>query len=152
MYSLHTFYYWFCSLNAFSPVRITKGVVIKIKLFGEKKNLCCRIAIKEIIYKRRGQAQLDIVNLLFEFHSSVSVRVHSSFLFFSFSFNVRIFWIHGCDRCRFSSFCSSWNVLVVMRCLFSRIRSVCLINKPATQFARQEMRIYGVAVLDWLWD
>lgn len=66
-------------------------MVIKIKLFWggngsspllRKKN----ITITEILYKRRGQAQLDIVNRLFEIHSTIFERVHSSLFFFSFFF------------------------------------------------------------------
>lgn len=79
-------------------------MVIKIKLFWggngsspllRKKN----ITITEILYKRRGQAQLDIVNRLFEIHSTVFERVHSSLFFFSFffSFNVRFFFMAVVD-------------------------------------------------------
>lgn len=75
-------------------------MVIKIKLFWggngsspllRKKN----ITITEILYKRRGQAQLDIVNRLFEIHSTVFERVHSSLFFFSF--NVRFFFMAVVD-------------------------------------------------------
>lgn len=65
-------------------------MVIKIKLFWgggngsspllRKKN----ITITEIIYKRRGQAQLDIVNRLFEIHSTVFLKEYIPVFFFFF--------------------------------------------------------------------
>lgn len=109
-------------------------MVIKIKLFWggngsspllRKKN----ITITEILYKRRGQAQLDIVNRLFEIHSTVFERVHSSLFSFSFffSFNVRFFF-YGCGRCcHFSrSFLPELSLLLLDVCFEKKKPDLCI--------------------------
>lgn len=149
MYSIHV-YSWFCSLNAFSPVRITKIWWSRLSCFGGE------MALPLCWGKKKSPSQKSFIKDEAK-HNSILWIVYLKFIppffkeyipvfyFIFFSFNVRLFFFYGCGRCcHFSrSFLPELSLLLLDVCFEKKNRSVYLINKPATQFARQKRSIYG---------